>query len=221
MSAVAGKRVRTKGSSDGGADVAPDTHTLELTVWDVPSALIAGERFALSVGARCSAGCDLGGKALTLFDQHGSPAGTVELGRAVWPGTEALYFGQAEACAPLEAGSHQWEAKLSGWDGEAPHAAGLFPLTVRVVAAPECEVTVRVIDRECRAPIAGARVVMHPYRAVADSNGIAKVKVGKGQYDVLVSWHRYLPYCAGIEVTADMDTMAELDAEPPDEAAYE
>lgn len=221
MSAVAGKRAMTQGASVGGADVAPDTHTLELTVWDVPSAVHAGQRFAVSVGARCSAGCDLGGKALTLVDQHGAPAGTVELGRAVWPGTEALYFAQAEARAPLEAGSHQWQAKMSGWDGEAPHAAGVFALAVRVVPAAECEVTVRAIDRESRAPIAGARVVMHPYRAVTNDNGIARVKVSKGQYDVLVSGRRYLPFCASIEVTADMDTTAEMDADLPDEEAYE
>jgi hypothetical protein len=221
MPAVAGKRARTKGSSDGGADVAPDTHTLELTIWDVPSAVNAGERFAVSAGARCSAGCDLAGKAVTLFDQHGAPACTAELGRAVWPGTEALYFAQAETRAPLEAGSHQWEAKMAGWDGESPHTDGVFPLTVRVVPAAECEVTVKAIDRESRAPIAGARVVIHPYRAVTDNNGIARVKVSKGQYDVLVSWHRYLPYCASIEVTADMSTSAELDADLPDEEAYE
>lgn len=110
---------------------------------------------------------------------------------------------------------------MAGWDGESPHADGVFPLTVRVVAAPECEVTAKAIDRESGAPIAGARVVIHPYRTVTDSNGIASVKVSRGRYDVLVSGHRYLPFCASIEVTADMNTTAELDADLPHQEGYE
>ena len=37
-------------------------HTAQLNVWDVPSAIVAGERFKFTVGVRCSAGCDLGGQ---------------------------------------------------------------------------------------------------------------------------------------------------------------
>jgi hypothetical protein len=193
----------------------PVEHAVELTVWDVPPTTVAGARFAVSVGARCSAGCDLGDRELTIYDQEGSPAGTVKLGHDVWPGTEALYFAEAEARAPLEAGSHQWEARIAGWDAERPHAAGSFPLVVRVVPSPDCEVTVRAVDREQQTPIAGARVVMHPYRAVTDDNGIARVRVARGQYDILVSGSRYLPACTSVEVTADVMTSAELDADRP------
>ena len=98
---------------------------------------------------------------------------------------------------------------------------GSFPLIVRVVTAPDCEVTVRAVDRETQTPIKGARVVMHPYRAVTDDNGIARVRVARGQYDILVSASQYMAACASVEVTADMVTSAELDADqpwtPPDE----
>ena len=201
-------------------DVTPAAHAVELTVWDVPATIVAGERFAVSVGARCSAGCALAGRELSLFDQRGLCAGTVKLGHDVCTGTEALYFAQIEVSAPLEAGSHPWEAKISGWEAE-PHADGSFPLMVRVVPFPECEVTVRVVDREKRSPIAGARVVMHPFRAVTDEDGIARVKVARGQYDILVSRSHYLPACVSVEVTHDMIARAELDADrpwvPPDE----
>jgi len=200
---------------------AVEPHAVELTVWDVPAAAEAGERFKVAVGARCSAGCDLGGRELSLFDQEGSPAGTVKLGHAIWPGTEALYFAEVEARAPLEAGSHQWEAKIAGWDAELPHAPGSFPLIVRVVSSPDCEVTVRAVDREKQTPIKGARVVMHPYRAVTDDNGIARVRVARGQYDILVSGPQYLPACASVEVTADLITSAELDADQPWESPDE
>ncbi len=82
-------------------------------------------------------------------------------------------------------------------------------------ASPDCEVTVRAVDREKQTPIKGARVVMHPYRAVTDENGIAKVRVARGQYDILVSGSRYMPACTSVEVTADMITSAELDADQP------
>jgi hypothetical protein len=188
---------------------------VELTVWDVPATTAVGERFTISVGARCSAGCNLGGRELNILDQKGSPACSVKLGHDVWPGTEALYFAEVEANAPLEAGSHQWEAMIAGWEAELPHATGSFPLIVRVVPAPDCEVTVRAVDREQQTPIAGARVVMHPYRAVTDDNGIAKVRVARGQYDILVSGSRYMPACASVEVTADMMSGVELDADRP------
>jgi hypothetical protein len=200
---------------------AAEPHAVQLTVWDVPAAAGAGERFKVAVGARCSAGCDLGGRELCLFDHEGSPAGTVKLGHEIWPGTEALYFAEVEARAPLEAGSHQWEAKIAGWDAELPHAPGSFPLMVRVVPAPDCEVTVRAVDRETQTPIKGARVVMHPYRAVTDDNGIARVRVARGQYDILVSGPQYLPACASVEVTADLITSAELDADQPWESPDE
>jgi hypothetical protein len=188
---------------------------VELTVWDVPPTTASGERFAVSVGARCSGGCGLGGRELSLFDHNGLRAATVKLGDDVWPGTEALYFAQIKVRAPLEAGSHQWEAKIAGGEAEPPHATGSFPLMVRVVSAPDCEVTVRAFDREKQTPIKGARVVMHPYRAVTDDNGIAKVRVARGQYDILVSRSKYMPACASVEVTADMISSAELDADQP------
>jgi hypothetical protein len=192
-------------------------HSTQLTVWDVPPTAVAGERFAVSVGARCSDGCDLRGRELSIYDQQGALVGTVKLGHDVWPGTEALYFAKVETRAPLEAGNHQWEAKIAGWDAGLPHAAGSFPVVVRVVSAPDCEVTVRALDREKRTPIKGARVVMHPYRAVTDENGVAKVRVARGQYDILVSGSRYMPASTSVEVTADIITSAELDADQPDE----
>ena len=198
-------------------EVAPDEHALQLTAWDVPSAIGAGERFKVAVGARCSAGCDLGGRELTIIDQEGARAGTVKLGREPWPGTEALYFAEIEMRAPLTVGSHQWEAKIAGRDAEHPHSAGSLPLAVRVVGAPDCEVTVRAVDREQQTPIKGARVVMHPYRAVTDDDGIARVRVARGQYDILVSGSKYMPAATSVEVTADMVTCTELDADTVDE----
>ena len=220
-SALAVESATNNSASDHEAGGTPHPHAVELTVWDVPPTTASGERFTVSVGARCSAGCDLGGRELTIFDHNGLRAGTVKLGDDVWPATEALYFAQVEVSAPLEAGSHQWKAKIAGWETEPPHTSCSFPLLVRVVPAADCVVTVKAVDKERQTPIAGARVVMHPYRAVTDDGGIARVRVARGQYDILVSGSRYLPTCVNVDVTADMISSAELDADrpwtPPDE----
>ena len=198
-----------------------EPHAVELTVWDVPSTTVAGERFKVAVGVRCSAGCALNGQELGIFDQEGSRVGTARLGHDVWPGTEALYFAEAEARAPLTAGSHRWEVRVAAWVSKLPHASGSVPVVVRVVGAPDCEVTVRAVDRETQTPIKGARVVLHPYRAVTDENGIAKVRVTRGPYDILVSGSKYVPVCTSVEVAADMVTSAELDADQPWESPNE
>ena len=190
-------------------------HVMQINVWDVPSTTVAGKYFTVVVGVRCSAGCDLSGREICIVDHEGTQACTVQLGHDIWPGSEALYFAELEARAPLTDASHPWEAKIAGWDADLPHAAGSFPVIVRVVSTPDCEVTIRAVDRERQTPIKGACVVMHPYRALTDDNGIARVRVAKGTYDILVSGSRYMPVCASLEVSADMITSAELDAEEP------
>jgi hypothetical protein len=197
------------------AEAPAELHAPELTVWDVPSAIVAGERFKAMVGLRCSGGCNVGGRELGLYDQQGTLVGGVKLGREVWPGTEALYFAEVAATAPPENGSYQWEVKIAGWDSKVPHAAGSVPVALRVVDPPDCVVTVKAVDRESQAPIQGACVVMHPYRATTDESGIAKVRVARGQYDILVSGARHIPVYTSVEVTADLTTSAELDAEQP------
>jgi hypothetical protein len=200
--------------NDPGEDVV-EPHAVELTVWDVPSTTLSGERFRFAVGARCSAGCDLRGRELSLFDHEGVRVDTVKLGHDVWPGTQALYFAEVEASAPLEGGSHQWHANIGGWDTKPPHATGSFPLVVHVVTPPDCEVTIRAVDKETQTPIKSACVVMHPYRAVTGDDGMARVRVAKGPYDILVSASQHMAACVSVDVTADMSASAELEPDEP------
>jgi hypothetical protein len=190
-------------------------HEAALNIWDTPSAVLAGSRFKFMVGVRCSAGCCLAGQGLGVFDQQGSQIGTARLGSDVWPETEALYVAEVEAEAPSAAGAHQWEVRTAAWECELPHDAGAVALSLRVVAAPDYEVTVEAIDKEKQTPIKGARVAMHPYRATTDENGIARVKVTKGHYDIFVSAAKYVSIATSADVTADMITRAELDGDSP------
>jgi len=189
-------------------------HEAALNVWDTPSTVVAGSRFKFMVGARCSAACCLAGHGLAVFDQQGAQVGEAKLGSEIWPETEALYVAEVEAEAPPVAGAHQWEVRTAAWDCELPHEAGAVAVSLRVVAVPDCEVTIAAVDKEQQTPIKGARVVMHPYRAVTDENGVAKVKVVKGQYDILVSASKYVPVATTVEIAADMVTRTELDVDP-------
>jgi len=200
-------------SSD--ANVVVKAHEAVLNVWDTPSAIVAGSRFKFMAGVRCSAGCCLAGQGLAIFDQQGAQIGGAKLGPEVWPETDALYFVEVEAEAPASTGAHQWDVRTTAWDCDLPHDAGATVVPLRVVAAPDCEVTIEAVDREKQSPISGARVVMHPYRATTDENGIARVQVTKGRYEIFVSAAKYVSIATSAEVTADMVTRAELEADAP------
>ncbi len=190
-------------------------HQAALNAWDAPSAIVAGSHFKFMVGVRCSAGCCLAGQELGVFDGEGKQIGGAKLGSEIWPESDALYVAEVEAEAPSSTGAHQWEVRTAAWDCELPHAAGAVAVPLRVVAAPDYEVTIEAFDREKQTPIKGARVVMHPYRATTDESGIARVKVTKGHYEIFVSAAKYVSIATSADVTADMITRAELDGDLP------
>ena len=190
-------------------------HEAALNVWDTPSAVVAGSRFKFMVGVRCSAGCCLAGQELGVFDGEGKQIGAAKLGSEIWPETDALYVAEVEAEAPSSTGAHQWEVRTAAWDCELPHETGAAAVSLRVVPPPDYEVTIEAVDKERQTPIKDARVVMHPYRAVTDENGIARVKVTKGRYDIFVSAAKYVSIATSADVTADMITRAELDGDSP------
>ena len=97
------------------------------------------------------------------------------------------------------------------------HAAGAFPFGVKVVGAPDYEVTVEAFDAQKHTPIKGVHVLLHPYRALTDENGVAKVKVTKGTYKLHVSGFTYVAYQNTIDVAGDVTTRAELTAAVDDE----
>jgi hypothetical protein len=188
-------------------------HAASVNVWDLPSAIAAGDRFRLKVGIKCSAGCNLIGRNFSVFDHEGAQVGAGSL-LDIWPGTGALYFAEIEAQAPRAIGYYRWQVEAPGSDAGAPHAAGSIAFGVSVVSAPDHEVTVAAFDSETQAPIKGAHVLLHPYRALTDETGMAKVKVAKGRYRLVVSGFRYIGYENMIDVAGDVTTRAELATEP-------
>ena len=198
------------------AEEAPVTaHTTSVVVWDIPSAIVAGERFRIKVGMKCANECDLTNSEFGIFDEEGTRLATGTMPGDRWPGTAGLYFAEVELEAPATEGLYTWSANGPlGSDVEGPHAEGSISFGVRVVGHPEYLVTVEAVDQVNQTPLSGARVVMHPYKAVTDERGIAEVRVPKGAYQLFVSQSRYLTFGLPIEVTADMTTRAELYVEP-------
>jgi hypothetical protein len=203
-----------------GRPVRAEPHAISVQAWGVPSTIAAGERFRLKVGVQCSAGCGLAGRQVSIVDSEGTWIAAGSLSDDVWPGTGALYFADLEAHAPLTTGDHRWRADISGPEFGAPHTDGSCDFTVKVVGAPDHEVTVEAFDRDRQTPVAGAHVLMHPYRAFTDANGVAKLKVVKGTYRLFVSGFDYLAFEGSIDVTADVALRAELAAEPGGQEDY-
>jgi hypothetical protein len=195
-------------------------HAASVNVWGLPSAIAPGERFTFKVGIKCSVGCKLTGRPLSVFDHEGAQVGAGHLLDDIWPGTGALYFAEVEAQAPLATGDHKWQVKSPGSDLSVPHAAGSFNFAVKVVSPPDHEVTVEAFDSETQIPIKGAHVLLHPYRALTDEKGVARVKVAKGRYMLFVSGFQYVAYQSIIEVAGDVTTRAELAVEPEGQDDY-
>ena len=195
-------------------------HAASVNVWGLPTAIAAGERFGFKVGIKCSAGCKLTGRQLSVFDHDGAQVAAANLHDEIWPGTSALYFAEVEANAPLTAGDYQWQVGTPKWASDVPHAAGSFTFAVKIVDPPDHEVTVEALDSERRTPIKGAHVLLHPYRTFTDESGVAKVKVAKGRYKLFVSGFNYIAWENIVEVAGDLTTRAELTAEPEGQDDY-
>jgi hypothetical protein len=208
---------------DGGEET--KSHTTNVVVWDIPSAIVVGERFRIKVGLKCSDDCDLANSEFGIYDHEEKSVATGRLSGETWPGTTGLYVAEVELEAPATEGLYTWSVKSPstmlgtslGSDAEIPHAEGSISFGVRVVSHPEYLVTVETVDQVSQTPLSGARVVMHPYKAVTDERGIAQVRVAKGAYKLFVSQSRYLTFGLPVEVTADMTARAELYVEPVQE----
>ena len=193
---------------------AVEPHTTSVVAWDIPSAVVAGERFRMKVGIKCSDECDLTNSDVAIYDHQGAQVAARKLPGDHWPGTTGLYVAEVELEAPAGEGLYTWSVKSPRSDVGIPHAEGSISFGVGVVSHPAYLVTVEAVDQVSQMPLMGARVVMHPYKAVTDERGVAEVRVAKGEYKLFVSQTRYLTFGLPVEVTADMTARAELDLEP-------
>lgn len=185
-------------------------HATSIVVWDVPTAIVAGQAFRFKVGVKCSSECRPAGWTFEVSDEHGDQTAVGALGDEPWPGTAALFYAEVEARAPEAEGLHDWTVSAPGADLDIPHEQHKARFGVRTVRQPECLIAVEAIDRASQLPIRGAKVVVHPYRAFTDDHGRALVRVPKGAYRIFVSGAHHVPYRAEHEVLTDTSIRAEL-----------
>lgn len=195
-------------------------HAASVNSWGVPSATPVGESFSFKVGIKCSAGCNLAGRQVAVLDHEGAQVAAGTLGDHPWPDTTALYFVELRAKAPRETGDYRWRVEAPGSETGVPHAAGSCAIAVKVVPAADHEITVEAFDAENNAPIRGAHVLLHPYRALTDADGVAKVRVAKGTYKLFVSGFNYIAYESTIDVANNIAIRAELTTEPEGQEDY-
>lgn len=178
-------------------------HKAGINVWGAPAAIGSGEKFTVKVGIKCPEGCNLAGREFEIYDHAHKQAGTGKLGKDHWQGSRGLHYAEIELTAPATVDTFTWEARIAWSDEEMPHAAANFPFRIRTAPAADHTVTVEVVDNETLKPIAGANVVMHPYRGTTNAEGIAELKVAKGDYKVLASKARYVAGNKPLTVGAD------------------
>jgi len=184
-------------------DVTVRAHLTRVTVWDAPPALRPGELFSFLVGVKCSSSCCLEGRALEVTDEAGRLVAVERLGSDIWPGTEGLHVARIQATAPEGVGSHAWRITCSPGSGGVAHESGSCDLRITVTESLDCAVEVRVVELETERALSHATVVLHPFRAVTNEAGIARMCVAKGEYDLLVSCSRHTPSSTQCSITMD------------------
>src|SRR6202030_2990027 len=102
-------------------------------------------------------------------------------------------------------GSHHWTLEFAGPSEGIAHSPGALSIPVRAVAAPDHEITIEVVDRESGAPLEGVNLIMHPYRATTDRNGMARMKVAADHYELHASGLQRLPYRDHLDATKPVE----------------
>lgn len=192
-----------------------EPHQTRIVVWDVPSAVECGAAFKLKVGVKCAVECGTAARGVEIRDEQGRSLAVATVGDVPLAGTLALYFAELEVRAPVTEGLHGWEARAAEvvdvTTGRITHAAATAPVPVRAVPHPDCLLRVVAVDGRSRIPIPGAKVVIHPYRALTNADGVAEFRVPKGAYRLFVSGRDRFPFRSDGEIDADVTIQAELD----------
>ena len=192
-----------------------EPHATRIVVWDVPSAVECGAAFKLKVGVKCAVECGAAARRVEIRDEQGRSVAAAMVGDVPVAGTAALYFAELELRAPAIEGLHGWEARVAEVvdvaTGRATHTAAAAAVHVRAVPQPECLLRVVAVDGRSRIPIPGAKVVIHPYRALTDADGVAEFRVPKGAYRLFVSGCDRFPFRSDGKIDADVTIQAELD----------
>ncbi|MEA2905654.1 MAG: hypothetical protein QOI12_3041 [Alphaproteobacteria bacterium] len=190
-----------------------------LAVWDIPSPVVTGARFAIKVGAKSAAGQELRGARIEIRDDTGATVAQSMLGGTPWPDTSALYWTEVELSAPAHEGLGAWRATFAASELELPHDASSSTFSVAVVRPPEHRLTVKVVERETANPVENAIVRAGAFRATTNPGGLAQVAMPKGTFDLAIWKVGYEAPVRTVVIEDDMTVEVEvltLPEEDPD-----
>lgn len=190
--------------------LATQAHALGLSVWDVPQALHPGQDFAFKVGLSCADGCATAAWTVEIRDAGNAPLCAIELGQVPLQGTDGLHYAEVLAKAPDTLGPHRWAARAIAPADAPPHQGGTAQVRMNVTPAPEFRLRVEVVDAASGKPIPDARVVAHPYRALADENGVAELQMHGGDYRLFVSGPSHIARRFDTEISGDVELRLSL-----------
>jgi hypothetical protein len=179
------------------------------------------DRFTVTVGAKSSGACALGGAAVEIRNDAGAAVGKSILGETPWPGTDALYWTEVEIAGPTREGPQCWGIAFAATELELPHLGSAAEFGFTAVKPPEHNVSVRVIESETASPLEDTQVALGPYRAATGKNGMAHVEVPAGTYDLAV-WKSGFEAASGtVEIAADTRVQFELIRLPKELTAWD
>jgi hypothetical protein len=186
-------------------------HPVVAVAWGLPPALSPGESFTFQVGLKCPCGCDSSGWPFTLSDGKGRKLHEGRVGDTPWTGTEGLHYAEITLAAPKAEGTETWEIVSDPPEAPAAHTPGRAEVRLVTLPAPEVTITVVVTEAATGAPVPRAKVVVHPYRALAGEDGIALLRVPRGRYTIQVSGRKYFASQTEGDVEEDVTISAELE----------
>ena len=179
-------------------------HETSLAVWAIPSPVVTSRPFAIKVGAKSAASCDLTSMHIAVRDAAGAVLASGVLGDTPWPGTSSLYWTELTLIAPAEAGMFSWSVEFAAADLALPHQGSSSRFSIAIVDPPEHRLTIKVVEQETASPVENAQVRLGAYRATTGGSGFAELMVPKGAYDLNVWKSGYDAPTAAIVVDADL-----------------
>lgn len=196
---------------------AAEGHPTTLAVWDHHSPIVVDTTFTLKAGAKCAAGCRLGGKAIEVRDETGAVRATGVLGDEPWPGTTALYWTTIDAQAPPGAGQVAWTLTFKADGDGPPHEGATASLSFVAIERPEHQVVVTVVDTATQQPLDEVYVCLGVHRGATDASGRATFAVSGGVHCLAVSKTGYDAPETMVAVTRGEELSVEMAAVPEED----
>ena len=137
-----------------------EANIISLAVWDVSLPVVAGEMFAIKVGAKAADARALAGRGIAVSDASGAMVASGTLGDAPWLGTEALYWAALDVPAPAMPQVTAFQVRRVDAPGEAEAVVMVF--TVVAAAEAEHSLTVKITERDTAKPLADVEVRLGP-----------------------------------------------------------